>query len=53
VAAGFLDRIVPASEVKATAIEVALELSALTSPAYGKNKRLIRAQTIAAIEPSL
>jgi enoyl-CoA hydratase len=53
VAAGFLDRIVPASQVKATAIEVALELSALTSPAYGKNKRLIRAQTIAVIEPSL
>ena len=52
-AAGFLDRIVAAGEVKATAIEVARELSALTGPAYSKNKRLIRAQTIAAIEPSL
>ncbi len=53
VAAGYLDQVVAPEAVLSTAVQAATELGALTGPAYHSNKKLIRAHTLATIEPSV
>ena len=53
VAAGFLDRVVPATDVAAVAHEVATGLAQLDMRAHAISKRLTRADALAAIRAAL
>ncbi|MCU1448552.1 MAG: enoyl-CoA hydratase [Acidimicrobiales bacterium] len=52
-AAGWLDRVVPAAECERTAVEEARRLGQLDVNAYGGTKRLLRQETIDKLRPTL
>jgi enoyl-CoA hydratase len=53
VAAGFLDRVVPADRLAETAREVATQLATLVPQAYVATKRLVRHDVLAAVHAAL
>lgn len=52
-AAGFLDRIVPAGEVRETARETALQLAKLNMTAHAASKQRAREQTLTALRAAI
>jgi enoyl-CoA hydratase len=52
-AAGYLDRVVPADECERTAVEEARRLGQLDVNAYGGTKRLVRQATLDRLRPTL
>lgn len=50
---GWLDRVVPAEELEARALEEAAALAKLPQPAYGMTKRSLRKQTIAHVRGTM
>lgn len=50
---GWLDRVVPAGDLEAAAIEEAAALAKLPQPAYGMTKRSLRKQTIRYVRESM